>query len=214
MKVYFGGAERPNALHTLAMAGGKRIMLSFAEPPSEACWNLINEYRLEVLLDSGAFSAWKRGLEISLDGYMEFIREHGISQYLNLDVVGDPEATARNQAEMELAGLRPIPVFHFGESWEILDQLVKKYPLVGLGGTVGRPYSVKERWFQQVFTRHPGGRFHGLGFASDMLIRQFPFASTDSVWWVYKFRDKQKRFSAGDRKAEQAARVKYLLSFE
>lgn len=40
MKVYFGGCERPNALRTLARGGAKRIMLLFAEPPSETCWSV------------------------------------------------------------------------------------------------------------------------------------------------------------------------------
>lgn len=214
MKVYFGGAERPNTLRTLAKAGGRRIMLSYAEPPSETCWQIIREHGLEILLDSGAFSAWKRGANINLADYMEYIKEHDIKQYFNLDVVGEPEATERNQAAMEAAGFKPIPVFHYGEDWTLLDQLVSKYPLVALGGTVGLPYSVKEQWFRQVFSRHPEGQFHGLGFASKGLLEQFPFASTDSVWWVYKYRDKQKRFAEGDRKDEQAARVKHLLGLE
>lgn len=215
MKVYFGGTERPNTLHTLAAAGGCRIMLSYAEPPTENCWQIIKRYGFEVLLDSGAFSAWKRGLNINLDDYMTYIKEYGIHQYFNLDVVGDAEATTRNQSLMEAAGFHPIPVFHYGEPWPLLDQLVAKYSLIGLGGTVGKPYSVKEQWFRQVFSRHPEGEFHGLGFASDKLIRQFPFSSVDSVWWVYKFRDRQKRFAEGeDRKAEQVARARYLLGLE
>lgn len=215
MKVYFGGVERPNNLHTLARAGGHRIMLSFAEPPTENCWKIIREYRFEILLDSGAFSAWKRGLRIELSDYMDYIQKYHINKYFNLDVVGNPEATAKNQIIMEAAGFNPIPVFHYGEPWELLDQLVAKYPLIGLGGTVGLPLREKEYWFRCVFTRHPEGNFHGLGFANEKLLKQFPFASTDSVWWIYKFRDKQKKFASGeDRKSEQAARVKHLLRLE
>lgn len=215
MKVYFGAAERPNALHTLIKAGGSRIMLSYAEPPSETCWQIIKKHGLEVLLDSGAFSTWKRGIHLCLSQYMAYIGGYDLKHYFNLDVVGNPETTAKNQAEMEAAGLSPIPVFHCGEPWKLLDILVSRYTLIGLGGTVGKPYRVKERWFQQVFTRHPFHWFHGLGLANDRLIRQFPFHSADSVWWVYKFRDRQKRFAPEkDRKAEQAARVRYLLDLE
>lgn len=213
--MYFGAAERPNAIHTLAKAGGKRIMISFAEPPTETCWRLYREYGMEIMADSGAFSMWKRGVEINLADYMAWLTDKNIQQYFNLDVVGDMEATARNQKLMEQAGFSPIPVFHFNEPMNLLGDLVDKYSLVGLGGTVGLPTTVKEQWFRQVFSLYPDRKFHALGVANTRLLAQFPFEGTDSAWWVYKFRDKQTRLSpVGDRKAEQRARVKHLLNLE
>lgn len=189
-------------------------MLSFAELPSETCWRIIRDEGFEIMLDSGAYSAWKRGTPINLEDYMEFIRWSGIRQYINLDVVGDPEATARNQATMEAAGLKPIPVFHYGEPWEVLRQLVDRYPLVGLGGHVGLPAREKDRWFGQVFAVCPDGQFHALGLANDRYLARYGFASADSIWWLYKFRERQKHLAAGDRKAEQRARVRWLLGIE
>lgn len=215
LMVYFGAAERPNAIHTLAKAGGKRVMISFAEPPRISCWKLYREYGMEIIADSGAFSMWKRGIDLQIEDYMNWITENDIQQHFNLDVVGDPETTARNQVKMEQAGFNPIPVFHFGEPIELLAELVENYPLVGLGGTVGQPTTVKEQWFRQVFSLYPQGNFHALGVANTRLLMQFPFVSVDSVWWVYKFRDKQVRMSPGnDRKDEQRARVKHLLGLE
>jgi len=215
LEVYFGGTERPNTLHTLARAGGKRIILSYAEPPTYSCWKIIREYGFEVLLDSGAYSAWKRGRSISLDDYMDYIREHHITQYFNLDVVGNPEDTAVNQATMEAAGLSPIPVFHYNEPWELLELLIAKYALVGLGGTVGLPYRDKVYWLEQVYSRHPEGRFHALGITSERILTQFPFTQVDSTWWVFKNREKVKRLAPGkDRKEEQEARVRHLMALE
>jgi len=146
---------------------------------------------------------------------MAWLKTNDIQQYFNLDVVGDPKATRNNQSIMEQAGFNPIPVFHFGEPMELLSELIDKYPLIGLGGTVGQPLRAKEEWFRQVFSLYPQGQFHALGVANVRLLRQFPFASADSVWWVYKFRDKQTRLAPdGDRKAEQRARVKWLLGVE
>ena len=213
--IYFGGCERPNAIHTLAVAGGKKVMISFAEPPTETCWNLYRKYDIELMADSGAFSAWKRGTPIDIQRYMEWIKRNDIERYFNLDVVGDVEATKHNQLLMEQEGFRPIPVFHFGEDFQILKDLVNTYELVGLGGTVGLPPTAKEQWFRQVFSLCPNGRFHALGVANARYLVQFPFASVDSVWWLYKFRDKQTRLSCGDdRKDEQRARVKYLLGLK
>lgn len=215
MLIYFGGCERPNAIHTLAKAGGRRVMISFAEPPTKTCWRLYREYGIEIMADSGAFSAWKRGIEVNLADYMAWLTKHDIQQYFNLDVVGDMEATARHQKIMEKAGFNPIPVFHFGGPMELLGKLIKNYPLIGLGGTVGLPTTVKEQWFRQIYSLYPEGKFHALGVANTRLICQFPFESADSVWWVYKFRYNTARLAPeGDRQAEQQARVKHLLGLE
>lgn len=215
MRIYFGGCERPNAIHTLAKAGGKRVMISYAEPPTETCWRLYREYGIELMADSGAFSAWKRGIELTVEGYMQWLDDNNITQYFNMDVVGNPKASEVNLRRMEKSGYNPIPVFHYGSPWSALDNLVGKYPLVGIGGTVGQPYSRKVAFFQELFSRYPDGKFHGLGFANRKLLEQFPFESSDSVWWLYKFRKNQTRLSDGDcRKVEQTARVKSLLNLE
>lgn len=215
MYIYFGGCERPNAIHTLNRAGGRRVMISFAEPPTETCWRLYRQYGIEIMADSGAFSAWKQGREINIQDYMTWLTKRNINLYFNLDVVGDPESTATNQAKMEAAGFSPIPVFHYGEPWELLDQLVNKNAQVGLGGTVGRGFTEKVNWLQQVFSRHPEGKFHALGITSEQILTQFPFTSVDSTWWVFKHRENVRRLAPGtDRKAEQAARVRFLLQLE
>ena len=87
-------------------------MISYAEPPTENCWKLYREYGIEIMADSGAYSAWKRGIELSLEGYMNWLTENDIKQYFNMDVVGDPAASMANLQKMEAAGFTPIPVFH------------------------------------------------------------------------------------------------------
>ena len=83
--------------------------------------------RVELFLDSGAFSAWSQGKEINIEDYIQFIKEHKdvIDVYANLDVIGDAEATWRNQLRMEKAGLNPLPVFHYGEDISWLKNLLK-----------------------------------------------------------------------------------------
>jgi len=60
------------------------VMISYAEPPTENCWKLYREYGIEIMADSGAYSAWKRGIELSLEGYMNWLQENNIKQYFNL----------------------------------------------------------------------------------------------------------------------------------
>lgn len=210
MLIYYSGCERPNAIHTLARAGGRRVMISFAEQPTETCWQLYREYGIEIIADSGAFSTWKRGTSIQLEDYMTWLRKYGIEQYFNLDVVRDPVQTTINQLKMEQVGFKPLPVFHYGENWRLLRYYADNYPLVGIGGTVGLSAREKDLFFSQVFSLFPEGKFHALGVADERYLRKYPFKSADSVWWIYKFRDRQRRFTLGGRKDEQAARVRHL----
>ena len=213
MKCYFGGAERPNAIEILRQAGGRRVMLSFAEPPTDTCWDLYRRYCFEVLADSGAYSIWKRGCQININDYMDWIEKHNIEKYFNLDVVGDWKRTQENQRYMETRGFRPIPVYHHGEPAEVLDGLVSRYEYIGLGGTVGLSYTHKQSFFSWIFNRYPKHKFHGLGIANLRLLKQYPFHSTDSVWWLWKWRDSQ-RLATGSVKDEKKARVQKLLSLE
>lgn len=70
------------------------------------------------LLDSGAFTAHNAGKVITLDDYCRFIEAMPIKpwRYFQLDVVGDPEKTARNYEKMLERGFTPVPVFTHNES--------------------------------------------------------------------------------------------------
>jgi hypothetical protein len=190
-------------------------MISFAEPPTQTCWGLYREYGIQIIADSGAYSVWSRGKDADIAEYMTWLKQYEIRRYFNFDVIGDQEATAENHAIMEQAGFHPIPVFHLGEPMEVLEGLVNKYPLVGLGGTVGQPVTIREQWFRQVFSLYPKAKFHAFGVTDARLIAQFPFASVDSTWWLCKYQDNVRRLAPGrDRKEEQRARIRYLRGLE
>src|SRR6476620_5700406 len=66
----------------------------------------------QIFLDSGAFSAYPLGVELSVREYCEYIqknediirKEDGILMASVLDGIGDPLKTYRNQLEMEARG--------------------------------------------------------------------------------------------------------------
>jgi len=67
------------------------------------------ERKLDIFLDSGAFSAYTQKAVIKLDDYIAFIKKYAkyITVYANLDVIGDAEATLKNQKLMERQGSSP-----------------------------------------------------------------------------------------------------------
>lgn len=157
--------------------------------------------KVSLFLDSGAFSAWTRGVEINIWDYIEFIKQHVdvLEVYVNLDVIGDhredkriaAEKTFQNQKIMEDAGLSPLPVFHVGEPFEYLTYYVTKYDYIGLGGMVGVPKATLLPWLDECFEKYicdirgiPRIKVHGFGMTSFWAMFRYPWFSVDSTSWV------------------------------
>ena len=150
--------------------------------------------KVELFLDSGAFSAWSQGKEIKIQDYINFIQEHEntIDVYANLDVIGDVKATWKNQMIMEKEGLNPLPVFHYGEEEKWLKRyLTKGYNYISLGGMV--PISTTDLipWLNKLFDKYltnekgvPIIKVHGFGLTSLPLMLRYPWYSVDSTSWV------------------------------
>ena len=74
----------------------------------------------ELIIDSGAFTAWNTGINISLDNYCKFL--DSISSLepfhaVQLDVVGNPDETYKNYLNMRDRGYDVMPVFTRGSSF-------------------------------------------------------------------------------------------------
>lgn len=138
-------------------------------------------------LDSGAYSAFTIGAEIDIDDYIRFIKEYDFVLYSNLDKIGDPKQSEKNQRYMESKGLKPIPVFHYGSDIEILKELVKEYSYIALGGLV--PLSSQRgkmsKWLSKCFyITQDKVKCHGFGVNSFNIWKEFPFYSVDATSWV------------------------------
>lgn len=164
-------------------------------------------FRPKLMLDSGAFSAWKRGVEVNLNQYMGYIdRNHDhIHTYVNLDVIPGAPGRASTQAEVEeaakasyrnhrrmcKAGFSPMPVFHYGESFDWLHRLLDDgETYIGIGGMGNTTASTQVAFLDRVFTvitdtaGLPTVYTHGLGVASFDLLRRYPFTTADATSWM------------------------------
>jgi len=150
--------------------------------------------KVNLFLDSGAFSAYTQGTTVDLNEYIEFIKEHEniIDVYANLDVIGDAEATWINQRKMEKAGLHPLPVYHLDDSQEYLHRYLDKYEYIGLGGMArGVVTNTRTKFLDRCFhticdtkDRLPKVKVHGFGLTSLRLMMRYPWYSVDSTSWV------------------------------
>jgi len=149
---------------------------------------------LMIFADSGAYSAESQGATIDIKEYMRWLEQEAacITTYANLDVIGDAAATHTNQIKMEKSGFVPMPVFHAGEELKWLDRYLEKYPLIGLGGLVGRPKAASWSWIVKVFRRarerNSPAVFHGFGTTTFKIVADLPWYSVDSSTWGVGFR--------------------------
>jgi len=153
----------------------------------------INAPKVDLFLDSGAYSAKTQGVKINISEYIQFIKDHQdiLGAYANLDVIGNAAGTWENQRTMEKAGLSPLPVFHQGEDERYLKRYLKRYDYIALGGLVGSSTKVIEAWLSRIFKDYicdekgwPIVKVHGFGLTSFPLLIRYPWYSVDSTSWV------------------------------
>lgn len=162
---------------------------------------------VHLVMDSGAFSAWRMGGSIDLGEYIEFLQEHAplLWHTVALDNIpgqwgrartsDDVERSARisfkNWECMRKAGLDPIPVFHQGERFEWLEQMIKagaRY--VGISPSDDTADIVQRDWLDNVFTLlttedgMPLIKAHAFGIGNISILKRYPFYSADSTTWA------------------------------
>jgi len=144
----------------------------------------------KLFADSGAFSAATQGAQIDIDDYARWLTKHKkhFLTYANFDVIGNEKQTAKNQEYLENAyDLTPLPVFHVGADFKILDKLMKDYDYIALGGLV--PFATDRKNLMSYFitcfkmAQTTGCKFHGFGMTNWKLLKSFPWHSVDSSSW-------------------------------
>ncbi len=163
---------------------------------------------LTILLDSGAFSAWKTGAVINLKEYCDFIEKHGkyFWGYVALDVIPGAYLGRTTQAQADAAakqsidnyrymrkrGLKPIPVFHEGDPKWVLDEYLDagaKY--VGISPRNPGKVKATQHWFDTVWPwlvnsrGEPIVKTHAFGLTVVKLVLRYPWTSVDSRSWEY-----------------------------
>lgn len=153
----------------------------------------------KVFLDSGAFSAFTKGVEVDLPKYCEYIkRNKDIIEHVDgtllasvLDGIGDPLKTWQNQLAMEQLGVRPLPCFHYGEDERYLEWYIANYDYITLGGMVPISTPQLKLWLDRIWEKYltdgsgrPRIKVHGFGLTTVSLMERYPWYSVDSSSWI------------------------------
>jgi hypothetical protein len=160
------------------------------------------DLRPRVIIDSGAFTAWTSGKPIDPRDYAKWALdfkdrwEHKMQAlyFMNLDVIGDQDASWVNQSILEGLGLKPIPIITFGADKKHLIRALDNYDYIALGGLV--PYTRQkeklQKWldfcFAIIMKKYKDSgvmpKIHLLGVTTDWVLKRYPCFSSDSSSWV------------------------------
>ncbi|MBL4904260.1 MAG: hypothetical protein JKY62_16680 [Desulfocapsa sp.] len=153
----------------------------------------------KVFLDSGAFSAWSKGVEIDLPAYCRYIQDNADIIRVEddavvasvLDSIGDDLGTYKNQMRMEKLGVRPLPCFHYGEDPRYLQLYAANYSYITLGGMVAQSTKDLLIWLDEIWEKYltdgagrPITKVHAFGVTTPILMKKYPWFSVDSSSWV------------------------------
>jgi hypothetical protein len=181
------GSPDPKRIKSFQSCGAENVLISYAYV--RELKNLKLPFK-NILLDSGAFSVATGVEKISLKAYMLWLQLYlsqypNINNYINLDDLDDPFKSIENFNIMRDEGLKPMPVYHYGEPEEILDYYASEAEYIGLGGiAVGRmPWQKLQLFWESIEKRYPKHKFHMLGVGTmNPFFYSQPY-SIDSTSW-------------------------------
>lgn len=159
----------------------------------QALVDLAEGLPVRLFADSGAYSAHtlqSGGVTINLADYSAWLNDwkHLLTVAANLDVIGDPVGTARNQLALEERGHEVIPVFHGSTPLTELEALCRDYRYIAVGGTAslhGRQTEMIAYTAEMMLIAQQYGTvFHGFGRSSSEDLASLPFYSVDSTSWM------------------------------
>lgn len=147
------------------------------------CRNLPRD-SFNLIVDSGAFTAWNSGKTITLDGYCSFLDKISFLQpfkAVQLDVFGNPQKSYENLLIMRARGYDVMPVFTRGDSLEKLEEYYQMTDYIMFGGvTIGSSNKNYVKWFCEKNKRR---KAHWLGFTNINFIKHYKPESVDSSSW-------------------------------
>lgn len=179
MKLYFAGSFTGQTTERLKEMGMENKLYSYVhEKKLVPQWGSQN-----LILDSGAFTAFTKGKVIDINKLIEFIEEHKPQHAIQLDVIGDSDASWENwKKSQERCDM--LPVLHAGASDTQIKRVLTAAPYICLGALVplAKRRGLLTSWLDHVFSfkEAVGVKMHCLGIMQEQILLKYPFYSADS----------------------------------
>lgn len=175
----------------LKSMSGKHGMVSFEHPDQiEVAADICSS----VVLDNGAFSAWRAGRAHNFEGYRQWagkwIKHPCVEWCVIPDVIdGSEEDNDALLADWDMRDAVSVPVYHMHESLERLERLIDRYPRIALGSSGAYAEPGAPIWWERmasmmdVLCDHDGMprcKLHGLRMLDPVIFSHLPLSSADS----------------------------------
>lgn len=175
----------PNILCSYAYSCKSKSLTSFL------C-KIAREAKTKLLIDSGAYTAYKIGKPVDLDEYIDFIKllddNGGAWNTIQLDVLGKQGETLKNLDYMYSKGVSPMPVLTVDMKSEKSIDLVEYNNYICLGGGQRTWGGAKQWQWKRVtevdrFTKGKA-KSHYLAFVRIPDLYKLPLYSSDCSTWL------------------------------
>lgn len=165
------------------------ILCSYAflqknKPFTESFFSLSKSGVANIMIDSGAFTAFTTGRKIEIEDYCEFLHQYGhlAEKYVMLDCVGNEKKTKENYEYMVKQGLKPMfTCTMYDKDFDFIrDTLSVNENICVAGGATAKNEWIKYR-FQKIFNETKGkAKMHGLAYVLYPEMLRLNLASVDS----------------------------------
>jgi len=180
MKIFFVDASKAG-IKTFLEMGVENILVSYWWERSSNLVDYILDInpKVNIMLDSGAYSAWKKKEEVDLNEYIEYCKANKDRLYsmVNLDVIGNAEQSLENFKIMKKEGLDVVPVFHrvsgVIDPIEHLHYYCKHSERIALSGYAQTKFQIREmiNYTKKMFDIIPKDKkIHLLGLTNARII--------------------------------------------
>ena len=182
-----GGSRQDTARFLM----GRHALVPF---PRQDDMGAVAEACQSFVFDNGAFTVWKQGGKLDVDGYVEWCdqwhRHPGFDWALIPDVIDGNE----NDNDALICdwpkSIRGVPVWHMHESIDRLVRLGNDWDFVALGSSGVWATPGTEAWWQRMTLAmnalcdkkgRPPCRLHGLRMLDPRVFSKLPLSSADST---------------------------------
>lgn len=174
--LYFAGARDAALDDWVLESGGCRLFSYFNDKKAIDIWCATHRSS-KLFVDSGAFSAWTKGVFIDVDEYISWINERSdfIQLYGQIDVIPGDRVSGHTRKQVEEAAaatwenylyMRPrmkkpeslLYTFHVGEPYRYLEEALEwrdekgnSIPYIALGGMVGKNTRTRKAFLDNCF---------------------------------------------------------------
>ena len=216
VKIYYSGSYNLGILRYISNNPFKMNLThkleSYAYPSNMKVWLEVCELEKDsgidkyLMIDSGAFTAWNSGTPVSLDRYIDYVKDFKkkYSHYfkeiyvVNLDVIPGKQGKKPTQEQVEESaaqglanfrvmarrGIQSIHIYHQGEDLKWLDTMTKECEYIGISPCNDYSVEQKMKWLDDAFHYCPKDiRTHGFAVTSPTLLKRYPWTSVDSTSW-------------------------------